>query len=304
MQDLALSNAAGGPLVTIQGSHGSFIIALDSDADFDALRGELRRVLSLSPDTYRLASARLDIGTRRIALFDIRRLMSLMKEEFGLQTTALYCTQKSVLQYAEHELKLRVIAKDKDAPGRSSDHGADGERPTSGGTNSVIEARDPADTSVSGNAEVGELSGEERTVMAHEIADGDLVLDDDDEPSEADGGRRILTIDRTLRSGAIVRFPGDVTVFGDVNAGAQIEASGNIVVLGALRGLAHAGSHGDERSVIVSFDLRPTQIRIGAKIAMAPDEKTERIPRLQVPEIAWVEGERVVIEEYKGRLPA
>ena len=303
MQDLALSNAAGGPLVNIQGSHGSFIIALDSDADFDALRGELRRVLSLSPDTYRLASARLDIGTRRIALFDIRRLMSLMKEEFGLQTTALYCTQKSVLQYAEHELKLRVIAKDKDAPSRPSDN-ADGDRPTSGGTNSVIEAKDPADTSVSGNAELGELSGEERTVMAHDVADDDLQLDDDDEPSEADGGRRILTIDRTLRSGAIVRFPGDVTVFGDVNAGAQIEAAGNIVVLGALRGLAHAGSHGDERSVIVSFDLRPTQIRIGAKIAMAPDEKTERLPRLQTPEIAWVEGERVVIEEYKGRLPA
>jgi septum site-determining protein MinC len=302
MQDLALSNAAGGPLVSIQGSHGSFIIGLDSDADFEALRGELRRLLSLSPDTYRLASARLDIGTRRIALFDIRRLMSLMKEEFGLQTTALYCTQKSVLQYAEHELKLRVIAKDKDAPSRPNEH-ADGDRPTSGGTNSVIEARDPADTSVSGNAEVGELSGEERTVMAHDVADDDLVLDDD-EPSEADGGRRILTIDRTLRSGAIVRFPGDVTVFGDVNAGAQIEAAGNIVVLGALRGLAHAGSHGDERSVIVSFDLRPTQIRIGSKIAMAPDEKTERLPRLQVPEIAWVEGERVVIEEYKGRLPA
>jgi septum site-determining protein MinC len=302
MQEPLLSNAAGGPLVSIQGSHGSFIIALDSDADFEALRGELRRVLSLTPDTYRLASARLDIGTRRIALFDIRRLMSLMKEEFGLQTTALYCTQKSVLQYAEHELKLRVIAKDRDVP-RSSDNAADGERATSGGTNSVIEAKDPADTHVSGNAEMGALSGEERTVMAHEVADGDLV-DDEDEPSEAEGGRRILTIDRTLRSGAIVRFPGDVTVFGDVNAGAQIEASGNILVLGALRGLAHAGSHGDERSVIVSFDLRPTQIRIGNKIAMAPDEKTERLPRLQVPEIAWVEGERVVIEEYKGRLPA
>jgi septum site-determining protein MinC len=290
--------------VSIQGSHGSFIISLDSDADFEALRGELRRVLSISPDTYKLASARLDIGTRRIALFDIRRLMSLMKEEFGLQTTALYCTQKSVLQYAEHELKLRVIAKDKDTPARASDNGADGDRPTSGGTNSVIEARDPADTSVSGNAEVGELSGEERTVMAHDVAPDDLQLEDEGEStSEADGGRRILTIDRTLRSGAIVRFPGDVTVFGDVNAGAQIEASGNIVVLGALRGLAHAGSHGDERSVIVSFDLRPTQIRIGSKIAMAPDEKTERIPRLQIPEIAWVEGDRVVIEEYKGKLP-
>ncbi len=303
MQEPLLSNAAGGPLVSIQGSHGSFIIALDSDAEFEALRGELRRVLSISPDTYRLASARLDIGTRRIALFDIRRLMSLMKEEFGLQTTALYCTQRSVLQYAEHELKLRVIAKDREGPARSTESGADGERNTSGGTNSVIEASDPADTNVSASAELGELSGEERTVMAHEVPDADL-LEDEDEVSEAEGGRRILTIDRTLRSGAIVRFPGDVTVFGDVNAGAQVEALGNIIVLGALRGLAHAGAHGDERSVIVSFDLRPTQIRIGSKIAMAPDEKTERLPRLQIPEIAWVEGDRVVIEEYKGRLPA
>jgi septum site-determining protein MinC len=303
MQEPLLSNAAGGPLVSIQGSHGSFIITLDSDAEFEALRGELRRVLSLSPDTYKLASARLDIGTRRIALFDIRRLMSLMKEEFGLQTTALYCTQKAVLQYAEHELKLRVIAKDRDEPTKPPEPAIEGASASSAGTNSVIEARDPADTSVSGNAEMGELSGEERTAMAHDLPDADL-LDAQDEAGEADGGRRILTIDRTLRSGAIVRFPGDVTVFGDVNAGAQVEAAGNIIVLGALRGLAHAGSHGDERSVIVSFDLRPTQIRIGAKIAMAPDEKTERIPRLHTPEIAWVEGDRVVIEEYRGRLPA
>lgn len=112
----------------------------------------------------------------------------------------------------------------------------------------------------------------------------------------------MLTVDRTLRSGAIIRFPGDVVVFGDVNAGAQIEAAGNILVLGALRGLAHAGASGDERCVIISFDLRPTQIRIGNKIAMAPDDRPER-PKHATPEIAWVDEEAVVIEDYAGKLP-
>ena len=64
-----------------------------------------------------------------------------------------------------------------------------------------------------------------------------------------------MVLEKTLRSGKTIRFAGDVMVYGDVNAGAHIEADGNIVVFGSLRGLAHAGARGDERAVIISFDL-------------------------------------------------
>ena len=99
---------------------------------------------------------------------------------------------------------------------------------------------------------------------------------------------------RTLRSGASIRFDGDVYVFGDVNPGAQVVATGNIVVLGALKGVAHAGAAGDEDAFILAFDLRPTQLRIGRRIASMPSA-----PAATTAQRASVVGEQIVIEPYR-----
>ncbi len=114
--------------------------------------------------------------------------------------------------------------------------------------------------------------------------------------------RSVMVIERILRSGTAIRARGDVLVYGDVNAGAQIEATGNIVVLGALRGLAHAGSEGDDSAVVISFELCPTQIRIGRRIAFSPEQKPRR-QRNSQPEIAFVRQGEIVLRDYRGRLP-
>jgi septum site-determining protein MinC len=113
-------------------------------------------------------------------------------------------------------------------------------------------------------------------------------------------GRQVLVIERTLRSGTSTRFRGDVLVYGDVNSGAEIEAAGNIVVLGTLRGLAWAGSGGDDAAMIVSFDLRPAQLRIGRRIAFLPERPRGRGPRL--PEAAVVQDGEIVLRDYRGRM--
>ena len=46
----------------------------------------------------------------------------------------------------------------------------------------------------------------------------------------------------SLRSGQKLETEGSLVILGDVNSGAEVVASDNIVVLGALRGLAHAGA--------------------------------------------------------------
>ena len=122
-----------------------------------------------------------------------------------------------------------------------------------------------------------------------------------DAPSETEGrGRQVLVVERTLRSGAAVRFRGDVLVYGDVNAGAEIEAGGNIIVLGALRGLAWAGNGGDETAMIISFDLQPVQLRIGKQIAFLPERS--RLRSARGPESAVVRDGQIVLQEYRGRL--
>lgn len=104
-----------------------------------------------------------------------------------------------------------------------------------------------------------------------------------------------LLIDRTLRSGQCIRYPGHVVVMGDVNPGAEIVAGGHIMVFGALRGVAHAGAFGNVNAVVTAFRLNPTQLRIAGFITRAPDG--EEIKPHQ-PETASISDGAIVIEKY------
>ena len=70
----------------------------------------------------------------------------------------------------------------------------------------------------------------------------------------------------SLRSGQKIEFEGSIVIIGDVNAGAEVIAGENIVVLGNLRGLAHAGAKGNKDVVIEASEIDAVQIRIADKI--------------------------------------
>lgn len=99
---------------------------------------------------------------------------------------------------------------------------------------------------------------------------------------------------RTVRSGQIYESPGHLVILGDVNAGAEVVAAGDIVVFGALRGIAFAGATGRQESIIVALKLAPMQIRIAGRVARATDEGHEH----NGPEYACVDGEQIVIDKW------
>lgn len=99
----------------------------------------------------------------------------------------------------------------------------------------------------------------------------------------------------TIRSGQTIESEGNLVVIGDVNPGGVVVARGNIVILGALRGIAHAGCDGNKGALVVAFYLQPTQLRIADIIARKPDEEIEAS---NWPEIARVEEDAVLIETY------
>ena len=66
----------------------------------------------------------------------------------------------------------------------------------------------------------------------------------------------------SLRSGQRLETEGSIVIIGDVNSGAEVIASDNIVVLGNLRGLAHAGAKGNKNAIIAAGELDAVQIRI------------------------------------------
>lgn len=75
-----------------------------------------------------------------------------------------------------------------------------------------------------------------------------------------------------LRSGAEVDYDGNVVIFGDVNPGAKVTATGSILVLGSFRGMAHAGRGNPETAFLAALRLLPLQIRIGDLFAVPPKD--------------------------------
>jgi septum site-determining protein MinC len=89
-----------------------------------------------------------------------------------------------------------------------------------------------------------------------------------------------LWIDRTLRSGVRVEYPGNVVVLGDVNPGAEVIAGGSVIVWGRLRGVVHAGADGNEAATVCALDLSPTQLRIAGEIAVSPARRGQPKPEV------------------------
>ena len=79
----------------------------------------------------------------------------------------------------------------------------------------------------------------------------------------------------SLRSGKKLEFEGSLVVLGDVNAGAEVVAGDNIVVLGMLRGLAHAGAKGNKKAIIAFNKIDTPQIRISNIVKEFEKEELE-----------------------------
>lgn len=73
-------------------------------------------------------------------------------------------------------------------------------------------------------------------------------------------------IKHSIRSGIREEYLGSVVLLGDLNSGGQLIASGNIIVFGTLRGLAHAGATGNKKAFVGAKEVENAQVRIADKI--------------------------------------
>lgn len=95
-------------------------------------------------------------------------------------------------------------------------------------------------------------------------------------------------IQNSLRSGQKEEYQGSLVICGDVNSGAEIVAGGNIMILGALRGVAHAGANGNTMAMISANYIDVTQIRI-ANLVREVGERIDKCP------ICKIEKNEIVI---------
>ncbi len=102
----------------------------------------------------------------------------------------------------------------------------------------------------------------------------------------------------SVRSGQRIEYEGSIVILGDVNGGAEIIAGDNVIVVGVLRGLAHAGANGNKKAIIAAASIECKQIRIADIIKEMEEEKDEEgniiIPTRKT--YASVEGEEIILE--------
>ena len=106
-----------------------------------------------------------------------------------------------------------------------------------------------------------------------------------------------LIIYKTLRSGQKLLSEGSMIIWGNVHESAEVSAAKDIIVLGRLEGIAHAGCYGDVGSSIFALNLSPKQLRIGDRISRAPGDFAKN----PVPAVAYTEDNNIYIKEYSPK---
>lgn len=96
-------------------------------------------------------------------------------------------------------------------------------------------------------------------------------------------------VQNSIRSGQKEEYAGSIVICGDVNPGAEVIAGGNIMVLGTLRGVAHAGANGNKKAIISANCIEVTQVRI-ANLVKEVAEKMEKCP------ICYIEMNDIIIK--------
>ena len=121
-----------------------------------------------------------------------------------------------------------------------------------------------------------------------EVIEEELLFD-------GDANSKIMT--GTVRSGQKIETPFSLVVIGDVNPGADLVAGGDIVVMGSLRGTAHAGAYDDKNvdKFILALNMQPVQLRIGSVISRGSNEKAGKT------EIARIDNRRIIVENFNPR---
>ncbi|ASS74947.1 septum site-determining protein MinC [Tumebacillus algifaecis] len=100
----------------------------------------------------------------------------------------------------------------------------------------------------------------------------------------------------TVRSGQVIDHDGDVVIIGDINPGGQVLATGDIFVMGTLRGMAHAGCKGNEDAIIAAVFFQPSQLRIHDVISRAPDSG-ETQPLETEMEFAYLRERQMAVDK-------
>ena len=284
----------------LRGTARGLEVVIDGTASMAAITSDVMRRLDEAPDFFRGSDVRIRVDDGPLPAGCLARLDEIMVM-FELRIVEVSAAKRGAQLSTANAVPVPNLA-DGSAPSPAQTNLAfEDEAPTNANAKlvtpppAVAEILEPA-TLMEDLSELvslpAEASFEEPTQTAVPIQ----LAATPESPLEMSTGTRVVV--GPVRSGVILEHFGHLIIFGDVNPGAEVRASGNIVVLGRLRGTAHAGI-GQEVGFIMALRLEPQQLRIGRKVSRAADSDKPA----SEPEIAYGTGDAVVVERYLGKLP-
>lgn len=100
----------------------------------------------------------------------------------------------------------------------------------------------------------------------------------------------------SLRSGQAIHHAGSVVIIGDVNPGSEVVAEGNIIVLGNVKGVVHAGCGGNFDCFVAALNLSPVQLRISEVISYMPKDEHDK-KSLKSAAFAYIKDSQIYIRK-------
>lgn len=153
---------------------------------------------------------------------------------------------------------------------------------------------------ISLKAVVNELVEEIKSEKPKEKSIKEKQTQEEKEIIDTTGLPETLYVKANLRSGQLIKYPGNVFVLGDVNPSAEIIADGDVIIWGTLRGIIHAGASGNNASTVIAMDIKEGQIRIANKLASLNKKRTSSKSSngTKVPLLAKLENNEIIVTRY------
>lgn len=106
----------------------------------------------------------------------------------------------------------------------------------------------------------------------------------------------------SLCAGQTLETEGSVVIIGNVEKGASVIASKDIIIIGALLGEAYAGACGNESHFISALKFDPEKCKIADVRFYKPKEKLFGNKNKFVPQIAYVKEHKIQLESITKEL--
>ncbi|HOO32695.1 MAG TPA: septum site-determining protein MinC [Thermotogota bacterium] len=91
-----------------------------------------------------------------------------------------------------------------------------------------------------------------KSEVAEEVSDERVIIE-----------KNLKLFKMTVRSGQVFEYDGDALIIGNINKGGQVRVTGNLIVLGDIKGNINVGLYNPEEAFVLSTSMHPNIIQIG-----------------------------------------